>query len=89
MNTPDGYWIGSADCGGLDHAVCGKITISKGALLLAYSDGLLEALDLFGINNEDETIFNENRLKNVVCELRKCQSGDSERKVARVRKKMI
>ena len=49
-------------------------------------DGLLEAFELFKIAQVDEKLFSNERLQEVVKELRKQQKMDATREVTRVRK---
>ena len=87
MNSENGYWIGSVDCAGIENAIQGEIDIDDESMFLGFSDGLLEAFDLFEISAIDESVFDAARLEYIVKELRKLQQDDAQRSIARVRKK--
>lgn len=87
MNKQDGYWIGSVDGVGIEHAIQGQVEIDKDSICLAYTDGLMETFDLFKLSEIDMSIFNNDNLLEIVRKLRVYQSEDSEREVTRVRKR--
>lgn len=87
MNTENGYWIGSIDPVGLEHALVGEISANRNTKVICCTDGFFEAFELFNISKIDETIFNEKILSNIEKELETKQDKDLERNIVRVRVK--
>ncbi len=48
-NTPDGYWVASADPAAARHAVCGSAALAGLHAVLLLSDGASRLADLFGL----------------------------------------
>lgn len=89
MNQEDGYWIGSLDGKGLEHAIEGKIKVDRAYMrCLCYSDGFSEALDVFKISGYSHALFEGDNVEQIIKELRKKQEEDIHREIhLRVRKK--
>lgn len=87
MNRIDGYWIGSADAKGLEHGIEGEVDTDQNTICLGYSDGLLEAFELFDVAKINKDIFDKKTLEKVVRQLRELQQKDTQRECTRVRVK--
>lgn len=87
MNKKNGYWIGSVDLCGIDHAIEGVLKIDEDTKIIGCTDGFMEAFNLFDIANIDKNIFDAFALEKISKELRKRQNEDQERNKARVRTK--